>query len=50
MTKEQESLIQRINLLNEEIQELRRSCKDYSFEVEELIRLILELDSMGNDT
>jgi len=48
MTNERESLVEKINVLNELIQELRKAKIDYSEETNELIRLILELDALGH--
>lgn len=48
MTNERESLVEKINVLNELIQELRKAKIDYSEETKELIRLILELDALGH--
>jgi hypothetical protein len=49
MTDKRESLLEEINLLNARIRELRRYNKDCSFEMEELVRLILELDDLKYD-
>ena len=49
MTNKQKYLVEEINLLNESIRQLRRIGKDCSEETQELIRLIIELDSLEQD-
>ena len=49
MTNKQKYLVEEINLLNERIRQLRRIGKDCSEETQELIRLIIELDSLEQD-
>jgi hypothetical protein len=49
MTNKQKYLVEEINLLNERIRQLRRIGKDCSEETQELIKLIIELDSLEQD-
>lgn len=49
MKDKRESLLEEINLLNERIRYLKRLSKDCTFETDELIRLIVELDGLGSD-
>lgn len=47
MKDKRESLLEEINLLNERIRHLKRFSKERTAETDELIRLIIELDSLG---
>jgi len=49
MTSKREALVEEINRLNDMIRHLRRMGKDRSKEMDELIRLIIELDNLEQD-
>lgn len=49
MTSKREALIEEINRLNDMIRHLRRMGKDRSKEMDELIKLIVELDNLEQD-
>ncbi len=49
MTSKRESLVEEINQLNDLIRYLRSIGKDCSQEVQELIKLIIELDNLEQD-
>jgi len=49
MTSKREDLLEEIKRLNDAIRDLRRMGKNRSAEMEELIRLIIELDNLEQD-
>ena len=49
MKNKRETLVEEVNLLNDRIRDLRRRGKDCSAEMDQLIRLIMELDNLEQD-
>ena len=49
MKNKRETLVEEVNLLNERIRNLRSRGKDCSVEMDQLIKLIMELDNLEQD-
>ena len=49
MKNKRETLVEEVNLLNDRIRNLRSRGKDCSVEMDQLIKLIMELDNLEQD-
>jgi len=49
MKNKRETLVEEVNLVNDRIRDLRRRGKDCSAEMDQLIKLIMELDNLEQD-